>query len=124
MVDESLVEFKDYKVYVFNGIPKLIQVDFNRFSDHKRRFYDVNWNKMNFSYKYPDDEDIEIKKLVHLNEMLQMSKKISKNISFVRCDFYIAFDRIYFGEITFYPQAGLGKFNPEIWDLIDISNVK
>ena len=83
MVDESLVELKDYKVYVFNGIPKLIQVDFNRFSDHKRRFYDVNWNKMNFSYKYSDDEDIEIKKLVHLNEMLQISEKISKNISFV-----------------------------------------
>ncbi|MBR3661559.1 MAG: hypothetical protein IKN63_06675 [Bacilli bacterium] len=54
---------------------------------------------------------------------------MSKNISFVRCDFYIAFDRIYFGEITFYPQAGLGKFNSEIWDLklgemLDISNVK
>jgi hypothetical protein len=44
MVDESGVELKDYKIQCFNGEPKIIQVDFDRFSErHKRNFYSIDW---------------------------------------------------------------------------------
>ena len=41
MVDESSGDLKDYKVFNFNGIPKAIQVDYDRFTNHKRNIYDA-----------------------------------------------------------------------------------
>ena len=35
MVDESGLELKDYKIFCFNGIPKMTQVDYSRFVDRK-----------------------------------------------------------------------------------------
>jgi hypothetical protein len=40
MVDESGTELKDYKFFCFDGEPRLIQVDFDRFRNHKRNLYD------------------------------------------------------------------------------------
>jgi hypothetical protein len=54
MVDESGTELKDYKIQCFNGEPKIIQVDFDRFTDnHKRNFYSANWEYQPFSLLYP-----------------------------------------------------------------------
>ena len=41
MVDESGYELKDYKVFCFNGKAKYIQVDFDRFKNHKKNIYDT-----------------------------------------------------------------------------------
>lgn len=49
LVDESGTELKDYKVFCFNGEPKLIQVDYNRFKGHKRNLYDTQWNYVHAS---------------------------------------------------------------------------
>ena len=61
--------------------------------------------------------------------MIELSEKLSKNIPFVRIDFYEMNKKIYFGELTLCPAAGIGKFEPEEWDkklgdMLDISNVK
>ena len=37
-------------------------------------------------------------------------------MKFSRIDLYVIDDTIYFGELTFYPAAGFGKFVPETWD--------
>src|SRR5690606_36990120 len=42
-------ELWDYKVFVFRGEPKLIQVDVDRFGDHKRSFYTPDWTKTNLA---------------------------------------------------------------------------
>ena len=44
MADESGTQLKDYKVFCFNGEPKIIQVDFDRFKEHKKNMYDPQWN--------------------------------------------------------------------------------
>ena len=50
--------------------------------------------------------------------MKQFAEKIAAELSarFVRVDFYDVDDKLYFGEITFYPAAGLETFSPEEWD--------
>lgn len=53
MVDESGVELKDYKIFAFDGEPFIIQVDFDRFIEHKRNLYNVNWEYINATIKYP-----------------------------------------------------------------------
>lgn len=117
MVDESGTELKDYKIFNFDGISKIIQVDFGRFKEHKRNFYDVNWNYIEeLSIQYPNDSNIIIKKPQNLEIMLDFAKKLSKNIPYLRTDFYSINEKIYFGELTFYHGAGFEKINPEEWD--------
>ena len=60
--------------------------------------------------------------------MINLAEKLSQNITFLRVDFYEINGNIYFGELTFYPASGFGKFEPEEWDLklgnlIDLSMV-
>ena len=48
--------------------------------------------------------------------MKELSKKLSKNIPFIRVDFYEVNGQIYFGELTFFPCSGFIPFEPEEWD--------
>lgn len=117
MVDESGTELKDYKIFCFNGEPKIIQVDFNRFINHKRNIYDSAWKYIDVSIKYPNDSSCEIKKPEKLDEMLNYARILSKNMPHVRVDFYSINEQIYFGEITFFHGSGYEKFCPERFEL-------
>ena len=49
--------------------------------------------------------------------MFELATKLSKNIPFVRVDLYEAHNKIYFGEMTFYPDSG---FDPNILEETDL----
>ena len=117
LVDESEVELKDYKIFCFNGVPKLVQVDYNRFSKHKRNIYTTQWEYIPVSFIYPQHPEIQIDKPENLDLLLELSQKLSANIPFVRVDFYITETSIFFGEMTFYPEAGYGKITPLKYNL-------
>ena len=126
MEDESGYQLKDYKLFCFNGEPELIMVDSDRFSDHKRNVYDKKWRKIDVNINFPNC-NVDFEKPMDLEKMLRLSKKLSKGIPFVRIDFYIIKDKIFFGEITFYPGSGFQVITPEIWnkklgDMIDLHN--
>jgi hypothetical protein len=118
MVDESGTELKDYKIFCFNGEPKVIQVDFDRFKNHKRNLYDTEWNYIPVSVKFPTNPNRIINKPSKLEEMLKQAKALSKNIPHVRVDFYSIYNKIYFGELTFTHGAGYEKFEPEKYNEI------
>lgn len=126
MEDESGYQLKDYKLFCFNGEPELIMVDSDRFSGHKRNVYDKEWRRIDVNINFPSC-DVEFKKPKNLGEVLDLSRKLSKGIPFVRIDFYIIRDKVYFGEITFYPGSGFQVITPEKWnkklgDMIDLRN--
>jgi hypothetical protein len=116
MTDESGIELKDYKVFNFNGEPKFIQVDYGRYTEHKRNLYTTEWKYIDASIEYPTDRNVEIKKPEKLDEMLYLAKKLSEGIPHVRTDFYSINDHIYFGELTFYHGSGMEKFMPESFE--------
>lgn len=116
MVDESGIELKDYKVFCFNGEPTIIEVDYDRFVGHKRNFYDKEWNFLDLEIQYPSDKSHEIPKPNCLEQMLLLSHKLSEGIPHVRTYFYCINDNLYFGELTFFHEAGLGTFRPVEWD--------
>ncbi len=107
----------DYKLFCFNGNPKYIQVDVDRFCNHKRNVYDINWNRQDFSILY-DQSEKAISRPVNLNEMLEIAKILSKNIPFVRIDLYLEQGQVYFGEMTFYPENGFAKISPEKYNIL------
>lgn len=113
MTDESRVELKDYKIYTFGGRPYLVQVDFNRFTGHKRNLYTTEWEYIDETIEYPRDASIQIERPEKLEEMLECSRKLSQGTASLRTDFYSIGDKIYFGEITFYQEAGFAHFSSE-----------
>lgn len=117
MVDETGEELKDYKFYCFHGEPKVIQVDYNRFTNHKRNLYDVEWNYIPASIQYETNPNIQIAKPKKLEKMIELSKILSEGYHHIRIDFYSINEKIYFGEMTFYSEAGVGKFQPEEFGL-------
>lgn len=106
----------DYKVFCFHGKPVYIQVDTNRFTDHRRDFYDPNWIfQRDFSLLYPTS-GTTIQRPKHLPEMLQAASILSSSIDFIRIDFY-CIPELRFGEFTFAPDSGWGKFSKSDIDL-------
>lgn len=103
----------DYKVFNFNGEPYIIQVDFDRFIGHKKNIYTTEWKLCDFSFNYPSHPEVEIPKPSVLEEMLALSRKLSAGEPYMRTDFYCVDGKIYFGELTFFPAAGYGSFEPD-----------
>ena len=114
--DGSGKDLNDYKIFNFNGEPHIIQVDFDRFTDHKKNLYTTDWELCDFSFNYPSHPEITIPRPEALDEMLRISRILAKDIPYVRTDFYSVNGKIYFGEITFFPASGYGKFSPEKYD--------
>ena len=118
MLDESGYELKDYKFFCFNGKVECFKVDFDRFTSHKANYYDRNATLLPFwEVVCPADYSKIFDKPENFNNMIEHAETLSKDIPFARIDFYNINGKIYFGEITFFPAAGMGKFHPEIWDL-------
>ena len=118
LVDESGEQLKDYKIFCFNGEPKFVEVDYDRFTDHKLNVYDLEWNFIDFYMSSRNDKNRIIKKPVQLKKMIEFAKILSENIPFIRVDFYSIGDKIYFSELTLYPGAGEIDFHPVEYDRI------
>lgn len=112
IVDTLLGEnIKDYKFFCFDGEPYAIQIDSDRYTNHKRQLLDTNWKKIPCSLAYPDDESV-LEKPTELEEMLNISRKLSKGFDFVRVDLFLVNGKIYFSELTFTPGNGMDRFTP------------
>ena len=117
VLDESGVELKDYKIFCFNGVPDYVEVDFNRWIEHKLNPYDFNWNPLNFCDDSKNDYSANIPKPKNLEKMRELASELSKGYPFLRVDFYSIFDKIYVGELTLQPGSGYIQYNPRDRDL-------
>lgn len=107
----------DYRVWVINGKADFIVVDVDKSINHVRYIFDSNWQKLPFSInKLPGTDWTERPK--QLEKMVEIAEKLAENTPFLRVDFYIANDKLYVGELTFYPIAGLAKFYPPEYNAI------
>lgn len=114
-------EICDYKVMCFNGKAKLIELHMNRHSDHHTQdFYDVNWQKTEISQGkgYGGRSDIEVPKPSCLDEMLQLSETLTKDMAHCRVDWYVVNGHLYFGELTFFDGSGFDLFDRYEDDLL------
>lgn len=119
MEDTGLRELRDYKFFCFGGIVKCFKIDFDRFIEHHANYYDSNKNILDFGeINLPPEPDRNIKIPGSIEKMEELAEILSKSIPFVRADFYDVDGRIYFGELTFFPDSGHGKFTKEEWDNI------
>lgn len=110
--DSQTGTLNDYKVFMIHGEPYMIQVDMDRFYEHTRNIYDVNWNLLDVEISFPKGKADAVKRPTNLDEMLECARKLSKNFAEVRVDFYVINSQLYFGEMTFFSGAGFSKYSP------------
>lgn len=117
LVDSNLKIATQTQFYVFHGQVKLIRVS-GRNLDGARTmtYFSRDWKKQDIRFsdgnKFVQSEFIPPKPR-RLNEMIEMSEKLGIPIDFVRVDLYSFNDEIRFGEMTIYPSAGEGFWNPK-----------
>lgn len=111
----------DYKVSCFNGDPYKVMVCLDRFIKGPTKYYsfDKNWNLLRHNKMGKEaPESFSLPKPLNLDEMFRISAVLSKDIPFVRVDFYESNGCLYFGEMTFFPDAGFdGAILKEIDEL-------
>ena len=113
---------REIEVYCFNGEAKIIKKVHNDLPD-KLTMYDENLNCMDF--KFLDKEFlVEEKADDKINQTFVLSKQLAKDFNFVRIDWIIYRNKIYFNEMTFTPNSGFIPFekrwNKKLGSWIDL----
>lgn len=108
----------DYKIFCYNGKPTYIICISDRYSDKCNHLvYDTDWNKVRVVSEGAR-LDANIPRPEKLQDMLDIACKLSEDFPFARIDLYLIKDKIYFGEITFYPWSGYMEFEPDEFDFV------
>ena len=103
----------DYKVYVFNGIARCIQVHMGRASDHIWMQFDRDWTLLSTSAA-----PVAIAQPVSLKAMLLAAEAIGAGRDHLRVDFYEVAGEPRFGEVCLFPGSGLDPFHPTSLDTL------
>lgn len=99
----------DYKFYCMNGKTNSVMVCEDRDGVHHPKFFfmDKNWNKLPYTAEVFHYPDFVIEKPQNMDKAFEVAEMLANEFPFVRVDLYIVKDRIYFGELTFTPAAGM-----------------
>lgn len=107
----------DYKLFCFDGVPRLVQVDCDRFTKHTRALYRLPWKFVPAEYIYPVTPNAaQAPPPPNLKTIVDYATALAAGLPFVRADFYDLKDRVIFGELTWYPDAACGSFSPATYD--------
>ena len=126
MTDES-EGLIDYKFFCFDGKVDCVMVCIDRhLGDTKFYFFDQKWELKRLNIRGKNaPEGFTLRRPECMDEMFGIAARLSKGLPFARIDLYECGGRIYFGEITFFPDSG---FDPNLLpetdryfgDLIDL----
>ncbi|WP_240309502.1 MULTISPECIES: ATP-grasp fold amidoligase family protein [Sphingomonas] len=103
----------DFKVFVFGGEARFVQVHLGRGADHRWIVFDTDWRRVSLA-----TADADPPRPHSLPAMLRAAELLGEGFSFVRADFYEIGGQPRFGELTFYPGSGLERVEPPRLDLL------
>ena len=106
---------EEIQVYCFNGVPKLF-LRIEEGTNDRTTLYDENLkilhevlSENDYNIHRPKDNTLELTSI--------LSKQLSKYFLFVRVDWMLFQNRLYFAELTFTPYSGFNTFSNN-WDKI------
>ncbi len=121
----------DYKFFCFNGYVDCVMLATERDTGNpKFYFFDRNWKLLKYNKRGIEaSDDFTLPMPSKISEMFKIAEKLSKNLSYSRIDLYFCNNKIYFGEITFFPDSGfdanlLKETDERFGKLIKIDNIK
>ena len=114
--DEGQDAPADYKLFVFGGRVRVIQVDRDRFTRHAQILYDAQWKQIEGTIAAAEGKPVA--RPATLGSMLKAAEALSAGVDFVRVDLYEIDGKAYFGELTNSPNKGLSPFQPPSLDRV------
>lgn len=115
-LEDETGQLRDYKVFCFAGKPEFVMVEEDRYTNHKRLFLDTEGKVLpvNDGFGFVAETTVQIND--KWKEILDYAAQLSQPFPCVRVDFYTCNDKVYFGEFTFFNDAGYAGFEPDEWD--------
>ena len=95
----------DFKLHMFKGKCKMIQIIWDRPKETKEIIYTPAWKPLKETFTYPKGTNFP--KPSNMNKMIKIAEKLSEDFDYARIDLYDFENKILFGEITHYPQSGM-----------------
>lgn len=110
----------DYKFFVFAGRAHFVEVRLDRFEPGGGTctYFDAAWRRQPFTTPPLPAADHAIPPPPSLAEMVAAAERLGGLFSFARVDLYDVAGTPRFGEVTFYPAAGLDRFSPPEYDRV------
>ncbi|CAN5472017.1 ATP-grasp fold amidoligase family protein [soil metagenome] len=105
----------DYKFFCFDGKVEMVQVDFDRFEDHKLNLYDRKFRLIPVNLIYENLQET-LPKPPQWNKAIELAEMLSSKFDFIRVDLFLVDQTIFFGELTNYPSNGFKPFKPDNFD--------
>ena len=121
----NLDDLADYKFYVVKGKVIGCHYIYNRhvdaptselWLDREQSVHEYSIHK-----KFNVGCSVDYKRVEDWEEMVAVAEELSEDVLFVRVDLYKQGSQILFGELTYWPQAGLykGKDVNKVWNMIE-----
>ena len=93
-------DIKNYQFMCFNGKIYFFSIDFQQFKKHQRYLYDLKGVQLSFRINPNTSEEPSSEKS-NFNKMIELSSILSKDFKYVRVDFYVNNNKIYFNGMEF-----------------------
>lgn len=109
----------DYKFFCMDGKVNHLLIITDRLDkdmETTQTFYDRDFNFLNFTQGGRPYFKGRHEKPKNFEKMISLAERLAAPFPFVRIDFYEVENRIYVGEMTFYPGGGLLPYEPADWD--------
>ena len=109
MVDEEQSGgLTDYKFFCFHGKADCVMVCLDRNTGFTKYYlFDRDWKLLRLNKRGKEaPEGFTIPMPDTMPEMFEIAEKLSSGLPYARIDLYSCSHRIYFGEITFFPDSG------------------
>ncbi len=113
-IEQADGKLTDYKIHLFGGVPGIIQVIGDRnpvAHSAKECFLTPQWQPSNRMYHTYDMYEYIPPRPDCLDEMLRISRILAEGFCYVRVDLYELDGQIKFGEMTFTPASGFGRWD-------------
>lgn len=121
----------DYKFFCFNGHVDSVMVCLDRhLGNTKFYFFDKGWNLLRINKRgLVAPEGFTLPRPKNMGRMFEIASILSTGHPFVRVDLYNVDGKIYFGELTFFPDGGVDsnlllETDSRWGQLLNIENIK
>ena len=124
LIEEYLPSNRYIEIFCFNGIPK-IYIDIRLEGKTRICTYNKDYSYSDLVLKEEDEEfmcNLEVDEI--LKQTVELSKELSKDFKFVRVDFMVNENKLYFEELTFSAYSGFSlmseKWNRKLGGFLNI----
>ncbi len=88
----------------------------DRFGSPHGDVFDVHWNQLDLGVGHYKRSKIPPPPPPHWDEIVRLATRLADGLGYVRVDLYVPDGKVYFGELTFTPGAGVFPFHPDRYD--------